>query len=137
MIKEIVKDKFLLSLKSEPATKNDASIITDLIDTIEANKDRCVGMAANMIGYNKTILIYLDENNKYEIMVNPEIINKIIPYKVMEGCLSHTGQKEAVRYKKIKVKYLDKNFKVKIKTFTEFTAEIIQHEMDHFEGILI
>lgn len=137
MIKDIVCDDFFLSMKSEEATKDDLYIAKDLLDTVEANRSRCVGMAANMIGYLKQILVFLDTDNSYKIMINPIIKEKSIPYKTKEGCLSHKGQQECQRFKKIKVLYYDTDFKIKIKTYTDFTAEIIQHEMDHFEGKLI
>lgn len=137
MIKEIVKDKFLLGQKSTDATKDDMNIIADLKDTIDTHKTHCVGMAANMIGYAKRILIFLDVDGAYKIMVNPQILSKSGEYRTKEGCLSHTGERDCVRYNKIKVQYLDEDFKIKIKTYSSFTAEIIQHEMEHFEGILI
>ena len=137
MIKEIIKDKFFLGLEAEDATKEDSHIINDLYDTILKYKEHCVGLAANMIGYNKKILIYLSNDNKYKIIINPTILSYSTPYKTNEGCLSLEGQRECIRYKKIKISYLDQNFKIKIKTFTDFEAEIIQHEMDHFKGIII
>ena len=137
MIKDIVKDDFFLSQISDNATQEDKYIIQDLKDTLDANKQRCVGMAANMIGYKKRILIFYDDKTPV-IMINPIIINHSkTQYKTEEGCLSHTGVKETKRYDKIKVQYLDETYKLKIKTYTGFTAQIIQHEMDHFEGILI
>lgn len=137
MIKEIVKDNFFLSLKSETATKDDISVANDLIDTIIANKERCVGLAANMIGVLKTILVFLDSDNKYKIMINPKIVFKSDMYATTEGCLSHDGAKDCIRYNKIKVEFFDIDLKKRIKTYTDITAEIIQHEMDHFDGILI
>ena len=137
MIKDILCDDFFLSMKSEEATKDDLYIAKDLLDTVEANRSRCVGMAANMIGYLKQILVFLDTDNSYKIMINTIIKEKSILYKTKEGCLSHKGQQECQRFKKIKVLYYDTNFKIKIKTYTGFTAEIIQHEMDHFGGKLI
>ena len=137
MIKEIVKDQFQLSQKSTIATKEDLDIITDLIDTIKANHDHCVGMAANMIGANKRIIV-VNDNNKYIIMINPEILKfsgKL--YETEEGFLSLTGVKKTKRYEKIKVSYFDEDFKKKIKTYQGFTAQIIQHEIDHCNGILI
>lgn len=137
MIKEIVKDQFQLSQKSAIATKEDLDIITDLLDTIKANHDHCVGMAANMIGANKRIIV-VNDNNKYIIMINPEILKfsgKL--YETEEGCLSHIGVKKIKRYEKIKVSYFDEDFKKKIKTYQGFTAQIIQHEIDHCNGILI
>lgn len=134
MVKEIVRDTFFLSQKSKLATQEDIQIIQDLKDTLEANKERCVGMAANMIGYQKCILVFYDQNT-LSIMINPEIIKCSQMYEPEEGCLSLEGTRKTKRYQSIKVKYLDENFK--IKTYKGFTAQIIQHEMDHFEGILI
>lgn len=137
MIKEIVKDTIFLSQKATLASKEDLYIIEDLKDTLKANLDRCVGMAANMIGYNKSIIIVLEENH-FLIMINPVIIKTSNQtYQTSEGCLSHTGQKETLRYEKIKVEYLDEQFKKKIKTYTGYVAQIIQHEIDHLNGILI
>ena len=137
MIKEIVKDHFLLSQKATPATKLDAHIIQDLKDTLTYHRSNCVGMAANMIGYSKRILIF-DDRKAYTIMINPVILkHSDTYYMTQEGCLSHSGVKEVKRYHKIKVQYEDENFKMKIKTYEGFVAQIIQHEMDHFEGILI
>ncbi len=137
MIKEIVTDPIFLSQKSEPATKNDQQTIQDLLDTIEANAKHCVGMAANMIGVRKTILV-AQVGKEYLIMVNPKIVDHSKQYyDVEEGCLSLLGQRQAKRYSIIVVEYLDKKFKKKKQTFKDFEAQIIQHEMDHFEGILI
>lgn len=137
MIKDIVKDTFILSQLSSEATEKDSYVIEDLLDTIKAHAQTCVGMAANMIGVTKRIIVIFDER-EYLIMVNPVILKtsgKV--YQTMEGCLCHTGEKEVKRYEKIKVQYQDKNFKIKIKTFTGFQAQIIQHEIDHCNGILI
>lgn len=137
MIKEIVTDPIFLSQKSEPATKNDQQTIRDLLDTISANAEHCVGMAANMIGVRKTILV-AQVSKEYLIMVNPKIVDHSKQYyDVEESCLSLTGQRPAKRYPIIVVEYWDKKFKRKKQTFKDFEAQIIQHEMDHFEGILI
>ena len=136
MIKEIVKDVLFLEQKSEPATKEDAHVVTDLIDTLKANLDHCVGMAANMIGILKNI-IAINDNSDYLLMYNPEIIKSDGAYETEEGCLSLDGVRKTKRYKKIKVRYLDRNFKIKIKTYEGFTAQIIQHEVDHLSGIII
>lgn len=137
MIKEIVTYPIFLSQKSESATKNDQQTIRDLLDTIEANAERCVGMAANMIGVRKTILV-AQVGKEYLIMVNPKIVDHSKQYyDVKEGCLSLTGQRLAKRYNIIVVEYWDKKFKKKKQTFKDFEAQIIQHEIDHFEGILI
>lgn len=137
MIKEIIKDDFFLKQKSVEANLNDLYIIDDLLDTIKEHQDSCVGMAANMIGYLKRIIVVLDDKD-YLILINPEIIKytgKV--YVGKEGCLCHQGMKQVKRFSKIKVLFFDKNMKTKIKTFDGYTAQIIQHEIDHLEGILI
>lgn len=137
MIREIVKDTFFLSQKSEPATKQDQPVIQDLLDTVRANADRCVGMAANMIGERKTILV-AQAGKDYLVMVNPKIVDHSKQcYETEESCLSLTGQRPVKRYSVIVVEYLDQKFKRKKQTFRDFEAQIIQHEMDHFEGIII
>ncbi len=137
MIKEIVRDTFFLAQKSEPADKEDMQVIQDLLDTIKANSQRCVGMAANMIGVRKTILVALI-GNKYLIMVNPRIIDRSSQfYEIEEGCLSLSGQRKAKRYKTVTVEFLDRNFKRKKQIFKDFEAQIIQHEIDHFSGMII
>ena len=137
MIREIVKDTFFLSQKSEPATRQDQPVIQDLLDTVRANADRCVGMAANMIGERKTILVE-QAGKDYLVMVNPKIVDHSRQcYETEESCLSLTGQRPVKRYSVIVVEYLDRKFKRKKQTFRDFEAQIIQHEMDHFEGILI
>lgn len=137
MVKEIVRDTFFLSQKSEPADEDDAQVIQDLLDTIKANADRCVGMAANMIGVRKTILAALI-GDRYLIMVNPKIIRTSSQsYEVEEGCLSLDGQRKTKRYRSVTVEFLDMNFKKKIQTFKDFEAQIIQHEIDHFSGTII
>lgn len=139
MIKNICKDNSFLSLPSISATNDDISIGKDLLDTLKANSSICVGMAANMIGINKAIIaIYMQEDNKYIVMYNPIILRKYgKKYKVQEGCLSHVGKKETIRYEKIQLEYQNEDFKRVVKTFTGFTSEIIQHEVDHLFGILI
>lgn len=137
MIKEIVKDEFFLKQKSHECTKEDLYIAQELLETIQAHKEQCVGMAANMIGYQKTMMVVLDEDN-YLILINPTILktsNKT--YVTEEGCFSLQGVRKTKRYESIKVSYLDINFKKKIKTFKGYTAQIIQHELDHFEGKII
>lgn len=137
MVKEIVRDTFFLAQKSEPADRDDVQVIQDLLDTIKANADRCVGMAANMIGVRKTILVALIGKH-YLIMVNPKIVSKSSQiYETEEGCLSLNGQRKVKRYKFITVEFLDRNFKKKKQTFKDFEAQIIQHEIDHFSGIII
>ena len=136
MIRNIVKDVLFLEQKSEPATKEDVEVINDLIDTLRANLDHCVGMAANMIGVKKRILVF-SVGNIIVPMVNPIILKKEKPYEAEESCLSLDGFRKTTRYETIEVEYLDKNFKKQKQIFTGFTAQIIQHEVDHFEGIII
>ena len=136
MIKEINRDIFILSQKSVPATENDRQTGEDLLETLIANSERCVGMAANMIGVSKNI-IAINDNNNYTVMYNPEILKADKEYENEEGCLSLDGVRKTKRYRKIKVRYLDKDFKIKIKTYDGFTAQIIQHEVDHLSGIII
>lgn len=136
MIKQVVKDVLFLGQKSEPATKNDVAVIDDLIDTLRANLDDCVGMAANMIGVKKRILVF-SLGNIIVPMVNPVIVKKENKYETEESCLSLNGFRKTTRYEKIEVEYLDRNFKKHRDTFKGFTAQIIQHEIDHFEGIII
>lgn len=136
MIKNIVKDAMFLSQKSELATKDDMQVIIDLEDTLRANQSRCVGMAANMIGYKKRIIIY-NAGLMNIVMVNPVITSKSKAYQTEEGCLSHSGKRSVTRYENIEVKYLDKNFKPQKNKYSGWIAQIIQHEMDHLEGILI
>lgn len=137
MIKNIVKDDKFLSLKSIDATIEDKYIIQDLKDTLMANKSRCVGMAGNMIGELKNIIVILIDEKPF-IMVNPQIINTFgLPYVTKEGCLCRNKQIETKRYEKIKVSYLDEDFKKRIKTFEGFVCQIIQHEIDHTLGIIV
>ncbi|HAX73296.1 MAG TPA: peptide deformylase [Firmicutes bacterium] len=136
MIKPIVKDVFFLKQKSEPATKADEQVILDLIDTLQANIHHCVGLAANMIGVKKRILVF-SVGNMIIPMVNPVILKKDKPYETEESCLSLTGVRPTTRYETIEVEYLDIHFKKQKQTFKGFPAQIIQHEMDHFEGIII
>lgn len=137
MIRDIITDQFILSRQSVEASKDDMSVVEDLLDTIKAHKQECVGMAANMIGILKRIIV-VENQGEYLVMINPVILQvSSKQYKTMEGCLSHIGEKEVLRYSKIKVEFCDIHFKKKIKTFSGFTAQTIQHEMDHLEGILI
>lgn len=136
MIKAVVKDILFLEQKSELATKDDVEVINDLIDTLRANLDHCVGMAANMIGVKKRILVF-SVGEMIIPMVNPVILKKEIPYEAEESCLSLEGFRKTTRYEKIEVEYLDRSFKKHKQVFTGFTAQIIQHEVDHFEGIII
>ncbi len=136
MIRPIVRDPFFLGRKSENAAEADRRIIDDLTDTLRANLDRCVGMAANMIGERKRIIVFCS-GPELTVMVNPLILSKSGPYEAKEGCLSLTGTRKAARFGKITVKYLDRDFRLRTGTFEGFTAEIIQHEIDHCDGILI
>lgn len=137
MIKELMHDPIFLSLKSEVATKEDLQVAEDLLDTLSAHKDGCVGMAANMIGVHKRIIVF-DNDGTYMVMFNPEIIKKTEPYETEEGCLSLLGgPRKCKRYKTIKVKWQTAEMQVRIKTSTGFPAQIIQHEIDHCEGILL
>ena len=136
MIRPIVHDPLALARKSEPATKADSAIVQDLLDTLSANAEHCVGMAANMIGVHKRILV-LNAGFFNMVMINPVILNKSGAYEAEEGCLSLPGQHRTTRWQTIEVEFLDRDFKKHRQTFRDFTAQIIQHEMDHFEGILI
>lgn len=136
MIKPIIKDVLFLGQKSEDATKNDIVVIDDLIDTLRANLEKCVGLAGNMIGVKKRILVFT-VGNLIVPMINPVILNKEEIYETEESCLSLIGFRKTKRYKKIEVEYLDRSFNKQKQEFTGFIAQIIQHEMDHFEGIII
>ena len=136
MIREIMKDTGFLSLKAEPAAPEDLPTAADLLETLEAHRETCVGMAANMIGVCKRIIVF-DNEGTYMVMFNPEIIKKSGPYEAEEGCLSLTGTRKASRWKSIKVQYQNEQFQTRFKTFTGWTAQIIQHEIDHCEGVLI
>ncbi len=136
MEREIMRDEAFLSQKAEPATLEDLPAAQDLLDTLTAHKDGCVGMAANMIGVCKRIIVF-DNEGKYTVMFNPELIKKSGPYEAEEGCLSLTGTRKAKRWQSIKVQYQNEQFQIRFKTFTGWTAQIIQHEIDHCEGILI
>ena len=137
MIKEIMHDPLFLSIKSTTAEKEDLQVATDLLDTLIAHREGCVGMAANMIGVSKRIIAF-DNDGEYMIMLNPEIIKKNGAYDTEEGCLSLLGgPRPCKRYKSIKVKWQTAAFETRIKTFTGWTAQIIQHEVDHLNGILI
>lgn len=136
MIREICKDVIFLAQKAEPATPEDLPVAADLLETLTYHKDGCVGMAANMIGVNKRIIAF-DNEGEYMVMFNPEILRKTGPYETEEGCLSLTGVRPIKRWKTIKVKWQNEKFQQRIKNFTGWTAEIIQHEIDHCEGILI
>lgn len=136
MIREIMKDPVFLAQKSVPAVASDILVAQDLLETLEAHKDGCVGMAANMIGVAKRIIAF-DCDGIYMVMFNPEIIKQAQPYETEEGCLSLPGIRKTKRYRTIKVRYQNADFAVRLKTFTGWTAQIIQHEIDHCNGILI
>ena len=137
MVKEVVHDPILLGIQSEPATASDLQVARDLMDTLIANKDGCVGMAANMIGVNKRIIVF-DNEGVYMTMFNPEIIKASDPYEAEEGCLSLLGgPRPCKRFQTIKVRWQNEQFQTRIKTFTGWPAQIIQHEIDHCDGILI
>ncbi len=137
MIKELVHDPVLLGIKAEEATKEDLPVARDLMDTLAAHRETCVGMAANMIGVQKRIIAFDNEGTNM-LMLNPEIMKKTGPYETEEGCLSLLGgPRKCKRYQSIKVKWQTEDFRVRIKTFTGFTAQIIQHEVDHCDGVLI
>lgn len=137
MVRELIHDPMLLGIKSKPAIKEDAAVARDLLDTLAAHRETCVGMAANMIGKTVRIIAFSD-SGKYTVMYNPEIVTKAAPYETEEGCLSLLGApRKTTRYKTVKVKYQDDSFRWKTKSYTGFTAQIIQHEIDHCNGVLI
>ena len=137
MVRELVHDPILLARVSEPATKEDWAIAQDLLETLIFHKEACVGMAANMIGITKRIIAFNNEGN-YEVMLNPEIIKASDEFEAREGCLSLLGDpRPTKRFQKIKVQYQTLDMKVRLKTYQGFTAQIIQHEIDHCNGILI
>ena len=136
MNKPIVKDIFFLGQKSEPATKADLQTVQDLKDTLLANADRCVGMAANMIGIRKRIII-VNMGMVNVVMINPVLLKKDTPYETEEGCLSLEGTRKTIRYQNIEIEYLDESWKKHRQTYSGWVAQIIQHEMDHLEGIII
>jgi len=136
MIREICKDTFILGRKSLPATKADMPVIEDLLDTLKANADQCVGMAANMIGVSKYI-IAISVGTMNIPMINPVIIKRADSYETEENCLSLNGVRKTTRYQSIEVEFLNQNFEKRKQTFTGFPAQIIQHEVDHCNGVLI
>ena len=136
MVKPVIKDIFFLGQKSEAASKQDLSVGQDLTDTLRANQDRCVGMAANMIGVKKRIII-VNIGILNIVMYNPVIVRKDTPYETEEGCLSLTGVCKTTRYQNIEVEYYDSSWKKHWQTYSGWTAQIIQHECDHLEGIII
>ena len=136
MIREICRDETFLVQKAAPATADDLATAQDLLDTLTAHKDSCVGMAANMIGVCKRIIAF-DNAGTYMVMFNPVIVRQSGPYEAQEGCLSLTGVRKTKRFQTVKVQWQNEKFQTRLKTFTGWTAEIIQHEIDHCEGILI
>jgi peptide deformylase len=136
MVRPIVRDPIFLARKSEPATVRDLDAARDLLDTLIAHRDGCVGMAANMIGVSRRIIVF-DNEGVYMTMFNPEIIRQAEPYEAEEGCLSLSGTRKTKRYRTIKVRYQNEKFQVRLKTFSGWTDQIIQHELDHCSGILI
>ena len=136
MIRKICRDETFLAQKAAPATADDLATAQDLLDTLTAHKDGCVGMAANMIGVCKRIIAF-DNEGTYMVMFNPVIVRQSGPYEAEEGCLSLTGVRKTKRFQTVKVQWQNEKFQTRLKTFTGWTAEIIQHEIDHCEGILI
>ena len=136
MVKPIVKDIIFLSQKALRADESDAQTVTDLLDTLKEHDEECIGMAANMIGVNKSIIVFKSQG-KYHVMINPEIIKCSGEYDAREGCLSLSGVRPAKRYKSIKVEYYNENMQSRIKTYNGFEAQVIQHEIDHCKGIVI
>jgi peptide deformylase len=136
MIRQIVHDPLFLAVKTDQATEADSPVVTDLLDTLRANLDRCVGMAANMIGVRKRIIVFCSGPLQM-IMINPQITAKSGEYEAEEGCLSLAGTRKTKRYRKITVRYQDQLFRQRVGTFEGFTAQIIQHEIDHCDGVLI
>ena len=137
MVRELMHDPIFLARKSAEATKEDLQTAQDLLDTLNAHREGCVGMAANMIGVCKRIIVF-DDSGKLSLMLNPEIVKASGEYETEEGCLSLLGgPRKTKRYRKIKVRYQTEQFQIRMKTFENFTAQIIQHEIDHCNGILI
>ena len=136
MVCEIMRDIIFLSQPSAPATPKDIGAADDLLETLFAHRDGCVGMAANMIGVLRRIIVF-DNGGTYLMMFNPEILKRSGPYTAQEGCLSLDGVRQTRRWQSVKVKYQNREFQTRIKTFTGFPAQIIQHELDHCDGILI
>lgn len=136
MIKPIIRDTDFLQIPSQEATKEDLSVGEDLLDTLQSNQETCVGLAANMIGVSKRIVVIRDKSD-YLLLFNPKMISFSKPFQTKEGCLSLLGERETTRYEKIKIEYQTREFQTRFKTFTGWTAQIIQHELDHCDGILI
>ena len=136
MIRPINKDRFFLAQKSAPATAADLGVAQDLMDTLKAHRETCVGMAANMIGVPKRIIAFVD-GDEYRLMLNPELVQKSGPFEAEEGCLSLTGTRKTTRYQRIRVRYQNEQMQFRQKNFSGWTAQIIQHEIDHCNGIVI
>ena len=136
MIRPINKDRFFLAQKSAPATAADLGVAQDLMDTLKANRETCVGMAANMIGVPKRIIAFVD-GDEYRLMLNPELVQQSGPFEAEEGCLSLTGTRKTTRYQRIRVRYQNEQMQFRQKNFSGWTAQIIQHEIDHCNGIVI
>ena len=136
MIRDICRDETFLAQRAERAGMEDLETARDLLDTLAAHKEGCVGMAANMIGVNKRIIAF-DNEGEYMVMLNPVIVKQSGPYETEEGCLSLTGRRKTKRFQTIKVQWQNEKLQTRLKTFTGWTAEIIQHEIDHCDGILI
>ena len=136
MERPIVKDPIFLAQKSAPASAEDLPVAQDLLDTLSAHRDGCVGMAANMIGVAKRIIVF-EHEGAYLTMFNPEIVKCAQPYEAEEGCLSLPGTRRTRRYRSVKVRYQNEQFQERVQTYTGFTAQIIQHEIDHCNGVLI
>lgn len=136
MVRSIIRDVEFLKIPSVEATAQDADVADDLLDTLKANADRCVGMAANMIGVSKRIIVFAN-GERYGEMFNPVIVKKSLPFEAEEGCLSLDGTRKTRRYSEIKLQWQTRDMKTRIKNFSGFTAQIIQHEIDHLNGIII
>jgi peptide deformylase len=136
MVREIMRDVVFLSQPSAPAAPEDLGAADDLLETLLAHRDGCVGMAANMIGVARRIIAF-DDGGEYRVLFNPEILRKSGPYTAEEGCLSLDGLRKTKRWQSVKVRYQNRDFQTRIRTFTGFSAQIVQHELDHCDGILI
>ena len=136
MVQSIMRDLEFLKQPAQRATAADAPVADDLLETLKANQERCVGMAANMIGVNKAIIAF-EDGGDYMEMFNPEILRRSDPFEAEEGCLSLAGVRKARRYREIKVRWQTRDMKTRVKNFSGFTAQIIQHEIDHLNGIII
>ena len=136
MIRNIMRDIEFLKQKAQAATAADASVADDLLETLRANREKCVGMAANMIGVNRAVIVFENEG-EYMEMFNPKILRRSDPFDAEEGCLSLAGTRRAKRYREIKVQWQTREMKTRVKNFSGFTAQIIQHEIDHLDGVII